>query len=286
MPRKKRKDKGKKRLNLKALPPLPIERLKICPGGFSNCPLCTIGILEDLKYLNALRFEKKWTYKQIREYIKATFQISPNYTKIADHYLKHVTAELRLQKFDRQKGHQKVKETPISKAIDTIPKVKRSITNADMETAYTSLTQLAKDFTQKVQKIYSVLKLDDEKLQDLLKDVDPLTGMERVAKLSKEARELLKDLSSLRAPKVVVAHFLEQAIDQIIYETGFVLSDVSKNAQEDLFEALRTNKTISTEIFKKVFADAARDYTERMINLRREQLSKATSTLADLEKLI
>jgi len=269
----------------KNYPPLSPEKLKICPGGTPVCPICRLGV-EDLKYVNSLRIEKNWNHNQIRQYLKATFGISPNLNKLSDHYLRHIIAELQVQKPRNKSGKSKLKKTEVSKAIDTIPKVQRSISNVDMETAYKHLTQLAKDFTQKVQKVYSLLNLKDKNLKDKLKDVDPLVGMEKVAKLSKEARELLKDLSALRAPKIVVAHFLEQAIDQIILETGYVLSDISKNAQEDLLEALRTHKTISTEIFKKVFALAARDYTERMINLRRDQLSKATSTLADLEKLI
>lgn len=277
---------GRKRLNIKNLPPLPPERLKLCPGGLSNCPICTIKSVEDLEYINDLRFEKRWTYKQIREYLSATFGISPNYTKLADHFLKHVVAILQVQRTSKHKGTPRVKKTPVSVAIDTIPKEKRSLANVDMETAYKHLTHLAKDFTQKVQTIYSVLNLTDKNLRTKLKDVDPLTGMSAVAKLSKEARELLKDLSALRAPKIIVAHFLEQAIDQIILETGHVLSDISKHAQEDLLEALRTEKVISTEIFGRIFQHAANDYRDRMINLRRDQLSKATSTLADLEKLI
>lgn len=279
---------GRQVLNIKKLPLLPPERLKLCPGGLSNCPICTIETVADLKYINDLRFEKRWTYKQIREYLSATFNISPNYTKLADHFLKHVVATLQVQRTSKHKGKPRkgIEKTEVSIAIDTIPKEKRSIANVDMETAYKHLTQLAKDFTQKVKQVYGVLDLDENKLKKRLKNIDPLVGMEKVAKLSKEARELLKDLSALRAPKIVVAHFLEQAIDQIIFETGHVLSDVSKNAQEDLLEALRTKKTINTEIFSKIFQEAANDYRERMINLRRDQLSKATSTLADLEKLI
>ena len=276
---------GGKKLNKKKLPPLSPEKLKICPGGDPTCPICRLGV-EDLKYVNDLRIEKHWKHDQIRQYLKATFGISPNLNKLSAHFSKHTTAELQLQKPKQKSGKPKIKKTPVSKAIDTIPKVKRSISNQDMETAYTSLTQLANDFTQKVQKIYSVLNLKDSNLKKMMKDVDPLTGMSVVAKLSKEARDLLKDLSALRAPKIVVAHFLESAVDQIISETGFVLSDISKKMQEDLLEAIRTNKTISTDIFDKIFQGAAIEYRDKMIALRRDQLSKATSTLADLEKLI
>lgn len=273
---------GKKGRTGKLPKTLSPEKLKICPGGISTCAICRLDI-EDLKYVNNLRIEKNWKYDQIRQYLKATFNISPNWNVISAHFTKHLTAELVIVKRNKRRKHRK---TEVSKAIDKIPKEKRIVANKEMETAYVHLTQLATDFTQKVNQIYGLLNLDEKEIKKKLKDIDPLVGMEKVAKLSKEARELLSDLSKMRSPKIVVAHFLEQAIDQIILETGYVLTDISKNAQEDLMEALRTNKTISTKIFGKVFAEAARDYTDRMINLRRDQLSKATATLADLEKLI
>ena len=265
----------------KPLPPLPKEKLKVCPGGKSNCALCKLS-LDDLIYVNNLRVEKKWGYVQISQYLKATFNISPSRNTLADHFLRHLTANLVIT----QRGRPRLENTPVAKAIDTIPKKSRSMTNDDMETAYTQLTKLARDFTSKVQTIYSLLNLSDKKLKKELKGIDPIKGMEKVAKLSKEARELLKDISSLRAPKVVVAHFLDQAIDRVIYETGCVLSDISKTMQEDLLEAFRTNKTISTDIFTKVFQGAAESYRERMIVLRKEQSSLAVDTLVDLEKLV
>ena len=272
----------------KEIPPLDSERLKLCPGGRSNCPICTIGVIDDLKYIHYLRFEKKFTYKQIREYLKATFGISPNFSALSDHFIRHLAAEMQMQKLTKRRGRprKECEKTAITKAIDNIPKETRMTSNQDMETAYKHLTKLAYKFTKKVQQVYDLVSEDEEKLKTRIKDIDPLIGMERVARLSREARELLKDLQALRAPKIIVAHFLEQAIDQVILETGFVLSDGLKNIQEDLFEAIRTQKVINTEIFGRIFQQTGEEFRRKMIDLRRDQIAKATATLADLEKLI
>jgi hypothetical protein len=107
--------------------------------------------------------------------------------------------------------------------------------------------------------------------------------------LNKESRDFVKEVSALRAPKVMVAQFLESFIDDVLREMSELISNLCGALQFDITNELTELKhpnILSAETFANIFKKTALDFRDRMINLKRQQLSDAMAALQDLEKII
>lgn len=256
----------------------------IVPFRDPKCPICKLD-LEAIQDIHSKKWDQKWNYKKVLEYVRNLYQISPSYSKLCDHFRKH-TAQHHQEKMINKggKGDSKIKH-----AIDTIPKESRSLTAKDLETAYSQLVKIANTFTSKVTKIGDILSIDEDDLKQQIKKMGTLEALEKFSKLLKESREQVKDITALRAPKVMVSQYLEQGINEIINSTGYILNDVCRMIQASLVKKMSdegVDTDVFAELFTEVFKQAAIQYRDRMIALKREQMSKANMALAELEKII
>jgi predicted transcriptional regulator len=152
---------------------------------------------------------------------------------------------------------------------------------------------MAHTYTKRIQKVQDLLEdhLDKRKSEDIEEEFEAQNMqslLEKQAKLNKEAREFVKEVSALRAPKVMVAQFLESFIDDTIKEVSVLLGNLAEGLHHDLNEELTEAgyNTLDSEMYKKVFRNLALEYRDRMINLKRQHMSSALSALQDLEKII
>jgi hypothetical protein len=146
-------------------------------------------------------------------------------------------------------------------------------------------------FVNEVNKIQDQIKIQigKRKVEDELDGVPVMDLLERLGKLNKESREFIKEISALRAPKVMVAQFLESFIDTIIKEMSTIFGNLCGDIQQQVMSELADagyKDVITTAVFIAAFKEIALDYRDRMITLKRQQMSDALAALQDLEKLI
>ena len=270
----------------KVIPPITEENKKLVPFGDPRCKICQLP-KTDLEYIHRLRFVKKWKHEQIRQILKAQYKINHNLSKLVEHFNEHSGKGAQKSLTKKHKI-----QPEILSAIAEIPKNTRVKANKEIEVAYNQLVKMSSKFANSLEKIFGTFDLDDaalKKVRDGIND-DAIGAMEKLAKLHKEVRDQVKDISALGAPKVMVAHFLESCIDEVIRETGFILSDVCSGLQGSVIDSVKAagvpNDIISNETFAKVFYDTAVQYKDRMTALSRDQMHKAMAALADLEKII
>jgi hypothetical protein len=270
-------------------PPLTEAQLDLCPNGDPRCRLCQLRP-DQIKELHRQRFEEKLTYIKLRQYIKDTFNMGEDYTRISKHFNKHLNgAQLAKQKLQKRK-----KDAPlpdVMKALEPISSEVKISTTGELEKAYEQLVKMAQTFTDKVHKVQSkiAITVDKKDLDDELEGVPVLELLEKQAKLNKEAREFVKEVSILRAPKVMVAQFLESFIDAVIKEISILISNLAGELKHDITaELVDAGQTdiLSDSTFADIFKKMALDYRDRMINLKRQKMADALAALQDLEKLI
>lgn len=273
-------------------PPLTDEQRKLCPYGEDNCRICQLdpSSIEDI---HNRRFKAKYAYDKIRKYIKETYGLGEDYTRLGRHFNQHVLGKERIEKVLTKKKD--VQYPEIVKALAPMTQEVKISTNKDIENAYSDLVKMAGDFTRRVSNLQTrVGNIVDERLRGVefdneVANVNVLDMLEKMSKINKEARDFVKEISALRAPKVMVAQFLEAFIDSVIKEMSIILSnmaaDVKFSVDSELTESGHPN-LLSENIYANLFRDIAMDYRDRMVNLKRQQLSDALSALNDLEKII
>jgi len=270
-------------------PPLTPEQLELCPNGDPRCRLCQLRP-DQIRELHKVRFIRKFTYPKVRQYIKDTFNMGEDYTRIGNHFNKHLGgATLAKQKLRRTNKDAPYPE--IMKALEPISAAVKISTSGELEKAYEQLVKMAQTFVEKVHKTQDkiAITIDGRDLDEELEGIPVLELLEKQSKLNKEAREFLKDVSILRAPKVMVAQFLEAFIDAVIKEMSVLISNVAGGLKHDinaeLIEAGHAG-VLSEVTYSSLFQKMALDYRDRMINLKRQKMADALAALQDLEKLI
>lgn len=229
-------------------------------------------------------------YQKLRVYMKETYGFSADYKDMCDHFNIHV------------RGIDKNKLVKVTKGIDAdttrelqnISGEVKVSTSEDLEKAYRTLVNMAADYTKSVKRLQELISLEfDRRSQDELKDevknINMLDLLDKLGKINKENREFVKEISMLRAPKVMVANFLESFINSLIKDFSALVANMAgelKNAiQEELSDAGHPN-LIGDRVYANVFKVFAEDYRNRVMNMRRQHLSDAMSALQDLEKLV
>jgi len=276
----------------KNLPPLTAEQLELCPYGEASCRICRMSP-EHLRDLHHRKMEEEFGYEKIRKYIKETYKMGVDYTDINHHFNKHVLGKHILNKVlaKRTDGV----NLAIAKALEPISSSVKLVTSQDLEKAYEDLVKMAQLFVKRTRKLQEKIatKVDtrDESgaLDKELDDINIMDLLEQQAKLNKEARDFIKDVSALRAPKVLVAQFLEAFIDDVIRELSIIVSNMCGDIQHGVLNQLSESGhpgIIGLETFAKIFRETALDYRDRMVNLKKQKMSDALAALQDLEKLI
>jgi hypothetical protein len=270
-------------------PPLTDAQLELCPNGDPRCRLCQLRP-DQIKELHKMRFEEKLTYPKLRKYIKEKFNIGDDYGKICAHFNKHLNGnKLAKQKFSKRKTD--IPYPEITQALEPISTEVKVATSGELEKAYEQLVKMAQTFTDKVNKIQKkiAITIDARDLDEEVEGVSVLELLEKQAKLNKEAREFVKEVSILRAPKVMVAQFLESFIDSVIKEISILISNLAGELKHGITAELTDAghaDILSDAIYADIFKKMALDYRDRMVNLKRQKMADALSALQDLEKLI
>ena len=276
----------------KEYPPLTDEQKALCPYGEDNCRICQLppASIEDI---HNRRFKAKYSYDKIRKYIKETYGLGEDYTRLGKHFNMHVLGKDKVKEALTKKKD--VKYPEIVKALEPISQEVKISTSQDIENAYSTLVKMAGTFTQRVNKLQNkVGSIIDDRLscsdfENEMTNVNVLDILEKMTRINKEARDFVKEISALRAPKVMVAQFLESFIDSVVKEMSIILSNIASDVKFSLDSELKENghpNLITEKVYADLFRDIAMDYRDRMVNLKRQQLSDALSALNDLEKLI
>lgn len=273
--------------------PLPASKKDICPFGDSRCPICALP-KEDIQRLHYLKFEKNWTYERLIDYLSETYRIGRDKAIIADHFLRHVNNSTQIEKSVKRKRvpkkpktkHQTKMEKVVAQVVEYVPEDSKLATREDMGNAYEKLVRMTSGFTENVSKILGEYTVNPDKIKEKLDEMGPIDALEKLGKLLKENREQIAAVTALRRPKVVVAQFLEKVLDDIIYDTGGVLSDLAAEIQQEVMKMVNTRQTIDNTLFSKIFRETGSRFKEMMKSLKRENMQKALQALADLEKVI
>lgn len=272
--------------------PLTEEHLKQAPHGDPKCRLCQLSP-EQLEDLNHKKFDEKLTYKSLRPYIKEKYKLGVDFTEINMHFNKHVLGKHVLAKILEKR--KEIKYPEVVRALEPLNSEIKVVTSNDLEKAYESLVKMAQTFVSKVRKLQDKIALaidtrdENKELDEELDRVSALDLLEKLAKINKEARDFVKEVSALRAPKVMVAQLLESFIDNVIRELSVIVNNICGELQYEITMELQEAghaDAIKQETFVNIFRKAAIDYRDRMINLKRQQLSDAMAALQDLEKII
>jgi hypothetical protein len=283
-PKKKKKSPGRPRITY---PPLSKAQLALCPSGDDRCRLCQLRP-DQIKELHRQRFKEKLTYKQIRLYIKDKFGMGEDYTRISNHFNRHVSAKAIVQKLLKK---DEAKYPELMGALDDISAEVTVATSGQLEKAYEQLVKMAQTFVDKTNKIQTkiAIEVDCRDLKEEIEDIPVMELLEKQAKLNKEAREFIKEVTMLRAPKVMVAQFLESFIDSVIKDMGYLLSNMAGELKHDISAELSDAGhagLLSETTFADTFKRMALDYRDRMVNMKRQKMADALSALQDLEKLL
>lgn len=263
-------------------PPLSEEHLMVVPYGDPRCRICRLPV-DDLKKVHELRFTKNFTYKQIREYLKATLSLGEDFTRIGAHFTKHLNTTKQLVKPSVQ---------VLATVLDSLQPGTKVRSNQELDKAYSRLTSMADIFTRRIEELLGQvqIRLDNPELakkdKETLDRIPLLPLLQQLSSLMREAQGQVKDVSALRAPKVVVAQFLESAMNQIITDVNGVLEMLCSMLQTNLTTVLKEGQPVTDEVFLKVFQIVAVEYKNRMLAIKRENMAKALATLNELEKII
>ena len=272
--------------------PLNEAQLALCPHGRPNCRLCQFPA-DIQQELQNKKFKEKFTYAQMRELLRTTYHLKIDFTELNNHFNKHVLGQHVLEQILERKGQ--IKYPEVTKALVPISTEIKVITSKELEKAYATLVKMSEGFVKDVKKLQEKISLtietraENKELDDEFNRVSALDLMEKLGKLNKESREFVKEVSALRAPKVMVAQFLESFIDDVLREMSELISNLCGALQFDITNELTELKhpnILSAETFANIFKKTALDFRDRMINLKRQQLSDAMVALQDLEKII
>jgi len=279
--RKKRSGRKKK------WPPLSDQQLELCPYGDKTCSVCQLPP-QDIKILHRLKNEDKYSYRKLREYIVRNYTIRPDFTVLTKHFKEHLGENIAktLEKVVKKEKHTEIIEALHPMDADIIEH-----TNKDIENAYGQLVKMAASYTKDIEKLQREITklLKTKNIAGELKGLSAIELLERLAKLNKEARDQVRDVSALRAPKIMVAQVIESFINEIIGEVSTVLTNLCGELQHEILEELKANYAedkISNDTFANLFMKTALDYRDRMISLKRQQMAAASAALSEMEKII
>jgi hypothetical protein len=241
----------------------------------------------DLRQINFYRFEKKWTLLQLNEYIRKRHKIKIDTNKLHEHVTTHC--------IDKELNRVIMEDADHPEVITTLqPLLKREMvqkTTDDITKAFDTLVKMTHTYTERISKIQDQIEIAIEKkdIGEEIKGMSAIELLEKISKLNREAREQVKDISQLRAPKIMVAQFLESFMNDLIREIGTILSNLCGDLQLDIVDRMKLasiSDHVTASVFTPSFQKAAKDFMDRMLKLRRQKMVEATEALTNLEKIV
>jgi hypothetical protein len=245
--------------------------------------------VSDLKELHRLYFEERYGYKKIREYIKEKYGWGNDYGFISRHFNRHCKPDANRKKF-LPKGKTNALVAEIIQECPTGIQHKRA--NRNVEKAYDQLVKMTTTYVDTVNTLFDHYRVTFSTSEALLKSFDklgPIQSLNLLSQLNKMARDQIKDVSAIRAPKVLVMQFMEDTFDRAIGEFNDVVASLFLSVQDEFMKIMEQNNTkneVSERFFTEVFKRIAISYKERILSLRQLQLMKAADALENLEKVV
>ena len=268
-------------------PQLGPEYASLVPYGTSKCRICSLPI-DQLKIVHELWFDKKIGYKNMRNYLKEHFGIGNDYTYLNKHFHRHTASD----KSKLVKSSSTKKEVvEILLANEGLP-LSKSEDDHKIQNAYSQLVDMTTSFVGVVKKICKEMEVqtsDSSEFTKTLKNTDPMVLLNMYVNFNKAAREQVKDINALRAPKVMVMEIIENALDNSISEVNEVIGSLFRMVQEEVTHVLRAagaERLIDDRLFSEIFKKIAMSYKDRILLLRRESLARAATALSEMEKII
>jgi len=249
---------------------------------------------KDIKHVHYLRFDEKLKLKDILALIKEDYKMSLSMNQICAHFNKHLntTKQAYLKKGNKTCGGGLV-DKRIAKVAEVIsPMVAENVKiDSQLETAYSIMVQMTQDFASSLTKLDSFVeaKMQDEKaVKEALEGYNVIKLLSIRNKFHNDLGNQLKDINSLRAPKVLMVQFLEATIKKIVEEMSTVFTMLCSGIQDGITHSLRkegAGNIVNDQLFSPTFQRVAQEYQAKMTEVFREQLFQARSALAELSKI-
>ena len=259
------------------------EHKRLVPGGDENCPLCVLPV-EELEHFHKLKTEKNWSYQKLGQWLRKHYGTSREPTVIAVHFRQHAF-------IGKNELLEKSNYPEVIKALLPLEKTVAIQTDEDIEQAYQQLVKIAHRFANDVYKLYdeveAILKTKD--IKEELDGLSALELLERVARLARESREQVREVSALRAPKVMVANLLERYMNAVIKEIGKILVVLCGEVHYTILEHLQAHNAVEAvpqEAFSDIFKRIGVEFRDRTLMVKRQQMAEALSALQEMEKII
>lgn len=257
---------------------IPPEKRALVPYGTTECRICNLP-LEDLKQVHRLRFEEGYSYKQIRTYLKKNYQIANNYKYLTDHFLRHAPPDVSNVPEVRKAAKLMRVDPAVSEVLSGCNQF-GSPNSVRIEKAYDKMLNVTNNFVERVTQVCTKIddKMRDMSADDCIKDKSYLDLLTMSHGMAKMAREQLKDISALRAPRVLIIQLLAEMMDKALMEANDAVAKLFTTLQ---YELTKSGKVDIVDIFSK----AAMEYKKQVIGIRTETLTKAHQAVSELDKI-
>lgn len=265
---------------------LPEEHYHVYPLADPKCRLCRFP-LEDLQKLHHLKFVEGYTFKQLWDYISANYNVNDSMTVLVTHFNKHTSEGKQLKLAEKL-------NIKVAAELENLS-VDKSENNANnLQSAFDYLTQTCLELSESSSKIITPYlealqsSLSDEKIKEKLDKKDPLKALEQMARVQKLIGEHVQNVAAMRAPKIVVAQFLDIALNEVIRQTGFLLGETFQMIEVEVTAELEAMgiKDVGVRVFKRVWIKAVEAWKKSMMDMKREQMDRALTTLSEIEKIV
>jgi hypothetical protein len=261
------------------------EHITELPHVHPGCAICRLPV-EDVKELSRLKFIERMSYDKIRTLLVEQYNIRYNMELVHAHFTKHTVEGLKSSLINK-------KDLIIATQLEKLSPLNEEAPATSIQTAYKYLTDICLKLSHGAYGMFTpyLEHLQNMPIEQLMEKIDrknPLDVLEQMTKIQKFLSEHTKSLSDMRAPKVVLAQFLELAINDIIKQTGYIFAELCKSMELDLtheLKALNIEK-VSSRAFTRTFQKSAEKFKYVMLDLKRNQLAKTIEALSELDKLV
>jgi hypothetical protein len=262
------------------------EVYDICEYADDRCLVCQMPI-EIIKEIHKLRFEDGLVLRDIAKFLHAKGYKKIWPTLVDTHFTKHCRGPV----FDKLVPYNSNVNPKLSKVVyDTLNDRPETsvVTQAEIESAYSQLTRLVAQFTANLPEIQTIINKrfeNKEQVERELQKIPIMALLDQFAVLQKQCREQVRDITQLRAPKVIVVNMLESAINEIIRDVSDLLKDSLGEIQMTVLEDSFMKKDLN-QTFPKLFQKIVTSYKQRMLSIRRETMARASASLQEMQNIL
>ena len=228
------------------------EHYHTYPRADPTCKICKMP-LEEIKKLHHLKFVENYSYAQLREVLQTNYHTGSSLSDLVPHFTKHTTEGTRMtlaRKLDIKVATE-LEQMSLEKGEDNAKNI---------QTAYDYLTKTCVELSESSSKILTpylkqLKMVTEEQIKERVDKKDPLKALEQMARVQKLISEHVQTMSAMRAPKVVVAQFLDLAINDIIRQTGGIFAEVCKTIETEVCIELTALKIkgVGVQTFQRAF---------------------------------